>query len=242
MSDPNGRQETRARRFASWSRLLRRMAITGLGALGLVASVEGPASGLGRQAPPPEPTLESRNRRGKVGKLVLRLGGSGLKRSPGHGSHRSHSSHSSHSSHASHYSGSGSPSPAPRPRSAPRSAPAPLYVPPPPAPPVAPNPLSGESAHLGIDTKATLETIDRNGRKVTAKLASGLSQEFSYAPTVEIVVHTPEEVKVRLDQFLALAPGAFPLRVGQKVVIHWTYQERQRTALRFTIDSEPGKP
>lgn len=88
---------------------------------------------------------------------------------------------------------------------------------------------------MGIDTSVTIEAIDVKARKVTAKLASGLSEDFHYAATVEIVVYTPSEVKIQLDQLLSLAPNAFPLHPGQKVVINWTYQDRQRVALRFTL-------
>src|SRR6185295_14269949 len=122
MPGPEDKPEASKRRFAWWTRLLRRTAVAGLGVLGLSASV----SALETHTPTAEPTFESRSKRGKLGKLVLRLGGEGLKRSPSHGSHRSHSSHSSH---ASHYSGSGGyPSPAPR-QPTPRSDPAPFYTP-----------------------------------------------------------------------------------------------------------------
>lgn len=95
---------------------------------------------------------------------------------------------------------------------------------------------------MGIDTPATIEAIDRKTRKVNAKLASGLSQDFFYAPTVEILTYAPNEVKIQLDQLLALAPNSFPLHVGQKVVIHWTYQDRKRAALRFKIDPPQATP
>lgn len=89
---------------------------------------------------------------------------------------------------------------------------------------------------MGIDTSVTIEAIDLKERKVTAKLASGLVEDFYYAPTVEIVVYTPSELKIQLDQLLAIAPQAFPLHVGQKVVVNWTYESHRRVALRFTID------
>jgi len=241
MPGPEDHQEAPTRRFAWWSRLLRRTAVAGLGVLGLSASV----SALERHTPTAEPTLESRSKRGKLGKLVLRLGGAGLKRSPGHGSHRSHSSHSSHSSHASHYSGSGgSPTPAPPRQPAPRSDPAPFYTPrpapepKPPAPPITVRPPGGD--HVGIDTPVTIVAVDPKARKVSAKLGSGLVEDFFYAPTVEILVYASEALIIQLDQLLAIAPEASPLRAGRKVVINWTYQNHKRVALRFSIDPAQG--
>ncbi len=221
------------KRFAALSRLLRRIAVTGLGALGLGASVDAHSATLKSHPPTVEPAWESRGKRSRTGKLVLRLGGSMAALSLGHGSHRSHSSHSSH---ASHYSGSGgghsSPTPAPRPP--PRSTPAPIYTPSPiPSPP--PRPAVPGAAQVGIDASVTIEAIDSTERKVTAKLASGQSQEFFYSPTVEIVRHKPSEVKIQLDQLLALAPDAFPLHIGQKIIVTWTFAEHKRVALRFTL-------
>jgi len=82
----------------------------------------------------------------------------------------------------------------------------------------------------------TIEAVDPKARKVTAKLGSGLLQDFFYPPTVEILVYSPDPLIIHLDQLLAFAPDASPLRVGRKVVIHWTYQDHQRVALRFTVD------
>ncbi len=94
---------------------------------------------------------------------------------------------------------------------------------------------------MGIDTSVTIEAIDVKARKVTAKLASGLSEDFHYAATVEIVVYTPSEVKIQLDQLLLFAPDSYPLHPGQKVVVHWTYQDHQRVALRFTLSPQQDK-